>query len=165
MPRGQVSLELFFVLSIFILVLLWLYNYSETIKSTDSSYSQLSFISSSLAEAASKSCALGVSINWTPPCVYGFDLNQPKDYWILLGQTAGRNDIDAYILDHHRLANAACAVDSASEGTTPVAPLHVVCKNETIPNDNPQTANNYYCISNVDISGVPGFKITSGDCP
>ncbi|MFH0922641.1 MAG: hypothetical protein V1811_01125 [Candidatus Micrarchaeota archaeon] len=159
MARGQISLELFFVLSIFILVLLWLYNYSEVIKRTDASYAQLSFISSSLAATASKSCALGVSITWTPPCVYGFDLNTPKDYW---GWLSASNTIDAYILDHHRTAKAACAFEPGSLGTDAAAPLHVICAGD----DDPQTADFKYCISKVsDIGGgLPGFKITSGVC-
>ena len=159
MRRAQVSLEMFFVLSVFILLLLWLYNYSETIKHTDTEYSQLSFISSSLAATASKSCALGVNITWTPPCVYGFDLAEPKDYWIQLGRASNKNDVDVYILDHSRVANAACAVDiAASEGVDPLPPLYVSCRMA-----DPQTADVEYCVSPVS-AGLPYFKITTGAC-
>jgi len=159
MRRAQVSLEMFFVLSIFILVLLWLYNYQETIKHTDTLYTQLNYIAASLAATASKTCALGVSITWNAPCVYALtddELNgeRSRDYWIKL---ENNNVITAYRLDRARSSKAACAFDPITQGVYPT-PLYLTCANGA-------SDGGKVCVSRSDVSGLPAFQITTGVCP
>lgn len=72
MGRGQASLELFFTVSLFVLVLLWFNNFlsTTTVHADDALFKQKKIMVASLAKNLNTACLLNVQLQLDLPCMW-----------------------------------------------------------------------------------------------
>ena len=113
--RGQVSLELFFSLSLSLLVFFWASNYLNVFYSANgqaTSASEAMLAARSLAMLANRACASNVSIEIALPCII-----EGKDA-VFYGMNSSQNRLFLHFLNRPFAANVSAACEL---NTTPLS--------------------------------------------
>ncbi|MBI5228881.1 hypothetical protein HY991_02135 [Candidatus Micrarchaeota archaeon] len=107
--RAQASLELFFVFSVLLLLMLWLANYLNLLtKSSSSLYNQEKLLANGLVLLANRVCVSETEVTYRLPCI--IHENRPVVYSI---KTEGNKvKINSLVYDVSADGSAACNLDA-----------------------------------------------------